>query len=84
MTLVQRYRCKSCDFRFGPVGVRPYEPERPQVFRFCRDCSKAQSLVLLDRTQPAQCVHCGSTRLEDLQKKCPICASPDVGWEPNL
>ena len=84
MTLVQSYRCKSCNFSFGPIGVGPYMPARPQVFRYCQDCAKGQSLVIQDRDKPLACVHCGSTRLEDVQSKCPVCGSKDVGWETRL
>lgn len=81
MTLVQSYRCRACGFGFGPIGVRLYVPAQPQVFRYCRDCSRGQALIVRDPSQPLECVHCKSTRLEDVQGQCPLCASSDVGWE---
>lgn len=80
MTLVQSYRCNACGWGFGPIGVQPYQPSRPQVFRYCRDCKQGQAIVLHDPSKPAACVHCASTNLHDVQGSCPICASTDVGW----
>jgi hypothetical protein len=81
MTLVQSYCCKGCDFRFGPIGVVPYVRDRPQVFRYCRDCQQAQSLIVQPGAEPLACVRCGSTRLDDVQGQCPVCGSRDVTWE---
>lgn len=84
MTIAQSYRCNGCNYGFGPIGVQPYDPERPQVFRYCRDCSTGQSLVIVDRTQPLACAHCSSTNLVDVQSQCPVCGGKDVGWnEPS-
>lgn len=84
MTIVQTYHCKSCDYRFGPIGVQPFMPARPQVFRYCHDCSRGQALIVQDESKPLECVHCRSTRLSDVQEKCPVCGSKDVGWESRL
>jgi predicted Zn-ribbon and HTH transcriptional regulator len=80
MTLVQSYHCKQCNYGFGPIGVGPYMPERPQVFRYCRGCSNGQTLLIEDRAQPLACAHCGSDDLVDVQGKCPVCGSADVEW----
>ncbi len=79
MTIVQSYHCRDCGYGFGPIGVRPYVPTRPQVFRYCRQCKQGQALVREPGTELA-CVHCHSTDLVDVQGKCPVCSSPNVGW----
>lgn len=84
MTLIQTYHCQSCDFRFGPIGVRPFMASRPQVFRYCRDCQQGQSLIVEDPSKPLACVHCRSTRLVDVQGQCPVCSSKDVRWQSHL
>ena len=79
MTIVQSFCCKDCGYRFGPVGIGPYVRERPQVFRFCRACSRGQTMIHEPGTQ-LRCVHCQSPDLVDLQGKCPLCSSANVGW----
>ncbi len=81
MTVVQSYHCKACDFRFGPIGVGPYMPSRRQVFRYCRACRSGQTLFVTDPDQTLACVHCRSTDLVDVQGRCPVCGSSEVGWE---
>jgi hypothetical protein len=80
ISLVQFYRCNGCNFGFGPIGVGPYVPERPQLFLYCRDCKQGQTLVR-QGDEPLACVHCKSTNLDDVQKKCPVCGSKDFHWQ---
>jgi hypothetical protein len=84
MTILQSYRCRACHFGFGPIAVQPFVPSRPQVFRYCTDCKTGQSLIVTDASQPLSCVHCRSTKLLDVQRQCPVCASSNVGWESRL
>ena len=83
MTLVQSYHCKSCNYSFGPIGVGPYMKERPQVFRYCRDCGQGQTLIAPPGTL-LKCAHCQSPQLVDVQENCPKCSSTDVHWESQL
>jgi hypothetical protein len=57
--------------------------ERPQVFRYCRDCRQGQTLIAAPGTL-LKCAHCQSPQLVDVQRECPVCGSKDVGWESHL
>ena len=81
MTLVQFFVCGACDFRFGPVGVEPYDfsSDRHQVFVFCTACRKPKVAEAVAGKITTPCSHCGATDFAPLDA-CPRCDDTDVHW----
>jgi hypothetical protein len=77
----QTFYCRDCAYRWGPVGVQPFNPDavEHQLFLYCEVCREPQAVVTAQRTEELACLHCEQVAIKPLSD-CPLCESVDVGW----
>jgi len=81
MSQVQYFVCNACEFRFGPIGVKPHQPdaERQQLFALCNKCRNPMAIDDIPGQITTPCSVCGECDFSALNQ-CPVCASSDVRW----
>ncbi len=79
MSLTQHLLCDDCGYVWGPVGVRPWNPDGPsQHWLLCRECNEPQAQVL-DVGEVPLCAYCVSADIGPLDH-CPQCGQRDLRW----
>jgi len=81
MSLVQVFHCNRCGFAFGPVGVKPYNPqaETQQMFLVCRQCRSPAAIDDVPGMITRTCSVCDARDWESLVQ-CPECHSSEATW----
>ncbi len=79
--------CSRCGYRWGPVGVMPYDETSPvhQGFMICSACKEIQEVKLkvneeLGDKGDYTCKFCAAQL--DVLRYCPLCGEGTVSWRP--